>query len=66
VFDFSTISGLDDEIAISTIEQISPFPFDLVKEECERYSDAAVVFVQVYFCHLLFFFMHKSPFIITG
>jgi hypothetical protein len=37
---------LEDKIAISTIEQISPFPYDIVKEECEKYSNAEVVFVQ--------------------
>lgn len=36
----------EDTIAISTIEQISPFPFDLVKEECDKYSNANLIFVQ--------------------
>ncbi len=39
-------AGLEDKIAISTIEQISPFPFDLIKEECEKYSEAELVFAQ--------------------
>lgn len=39
-------AGLENDIAITTIEQISPFPFDLVKEECEKYSNAELVFAQ--------------------
>merc|ERR1719458_2078908 len=39
-------AGLEDKIAISTLEQISPFPFDLCKEECEKYSNAELVFAQ--------------------
>lgn len=30
-------SGLTDKIAISRIEQVSPFPFDLVRQEIEKY-----------------------------
>ena len=37
---------MDDKIAVCTIEQISPFPYDIVKEECEKYSNAELVFVQ--------------------
>ena len=40
-------TGLESEIAISTLEQISPFPFDLVKEECDKYFNAELNFVQV-------------------
>ena len=39
-------AGLEDQIAISTIEQISPFPFDIVKSECDKYINAEVAFVQ--------------------
>ena len=39
--------GLDDKIAITTIEQISPFPFDIAKEECDKYSNAEIAFAQV-------------------
>jgi 2-oxoglutarate dehydrogenase E1 component len=39
-------AGLEDKIAIATLEQISPFPFDMCKEECEKYADAELVFVQ--------------------
>lgn len=38
--------GLEDKIAISRIEQISPFPFDLVKLDLDKYSNAEVVFAQ--------------------
>merc|ERR1711981_1250095 len=30
--------GLEQEIAISRLEQICPFPFDLVMEECNKYG----------------------------
>ena len=43
---FWNFLGLDDKIAVSTIEQISPFPYDIVKEECEKYSNAELAFVQ--------------------
>jgi len=39
-------AGLEDKIAISRIEQISPFPFDIVKQECDKYADAELVFAQ--------------------
>merc|ERR1719210_2394917 len=38
--------GLDHRIAIARVEQISPFPFDLVKEELEKYPRASVVWAQ--------------------
>uniref|UniRef100_T1JD00 2-oxoglutarate dehydrogenase complex component E1 n=1 Tax=Strigamia maritima TaxID=126957 RepID=T1JD00_STRMM len=37
---------LENEVAISRIEQICPFPFDLVKQEVKRYSNAHVVYAQ--------------------
>ncbi|CAD7082999.1 unnamed protein product [Hermetia illucens] len=37
---------LENDIAIARIEQISPFPFDLVKKECEKYKCAEIVWVQ--------------------
>lgn len=37
---------MEDKIAITTVEQISPFPFDLAKEECEKYSNAELAFAQ--------------------
>ena len=38
--------GLEGQIAIATIEQICPFPFDIVQEECNKYSNAELVFCQ--------------------
>jgi len=38
--------GLDDQIAICRIEQISPFPFDIVSEELQTYPNAKVFYVQ--------------------
>ncbi|VDI12303.1 2-oxoglutarate dehydrogenase E1 component [Mytilus galloprovincialis] len=37
---------LNDQIAIARIEQISPFPFDLVKEEIQKYPKASINWVQ--------------------
>ncbi|XP_055379071.1 2-oxoglutarate dehydrogenase complex component E1 isoform X2 [Condylostylus longicornis] len=37
---------LEKDIAISRIEQISPFPFDLVKKEAEKYKNAEIVWAQ--------------------
>ena len=39
-------ASLQKEIAISTIEQICPFPFDLFEAECKKYPKAKLVFVQ--------------------
>lgn len=38
--------GSENEIAIARVEQISPFPFDLVKQECEKYPNAELVWAQ--------------------
>ncbi|ESO98046.1 hypothetical protein LOTGIDRAFT_174449 [Lottia gigantea] len=38
--------GLDTDIAICRIEQISPFPFDLVKEEMLKYPNAELCWTQ--------------------
>ncbi|KAM9477299.1 2-oxoglutarate dehydrogenase-like, mitochondrial isoform 2-T2 [Clarias gariepinus] len=38
--------GLKDRIAIVRMEQISPFPFDLIKKEIETYSNAELVWCQ--------------------
>jgi len=40
------VQGLDKDIAIARVEQISPFPFDLVKKEAERYPNAVIEWVQ--------------------
>lgn len=37
---------LDSDIAISRVEQISPFPFDLIKQECSKYPNAEIVWAQ--------------------
>jgi 2-oxoglutarate dehydrogenase E1 component len=37
---------LDGEIAIARVEQISPFPYDLVKAECAKYSNAEILWAQ--------------------
>ncbi|XP_019619955.1 PREDICTED: 2-oxoglutarate dehydrogenase, mitochondrial-like isoform X1 [Branchiostoma belcheri] len=37
---------LDDKIAIVRIEQISPFPFDMVKQQCDLYPNADLVWAQ--------------------
>merc|ERR1712223_1071518 len=39
-------AGLESEIAISRVEQICPFPFDLVMEECNKYSNAELLWAQ--------------------
>ncbi|KAM8853110.1 2-oxoglutarate dehydrogenase complex component E1 [Synchiropus picturatus] len=38
--------GLDDLVAVVRVEQLSPFPFDLVKEETDRYHGADLVWCQ--------------------
>lgn len=38
--------GLDDQIAVCRIEQISPFPFDLISSECNKYKNATINYVQ--------------------
>ncbi|KAH1013388.1 hypothetical protein HUJ04_002382 [Dendroctonus ponderosae] len=38
--------GLDDKIAITRVEQLTPFPFDLIKNECEKYSNAQIAWAQ--------------------
>ncbi|CAL1568021.1 unnamed protein product [Knipowitschia caucasica] len=41
-----TNRGLDSDVAIVRIEQLSPFPFDLVKKETERFPNADLVWCQ--------------------
>ncbi|XP_070689256.1 oxoglutarate (alpha-ketoglutarate) dehydrogenase a (lipoamide) isoform X2 [Pempheris klunzingeri] len=38
--------GMESEVAISRIEQLSPFPFDQVKAESERFANADLVWCQ--------------------
>ncbi|XP_072766090.1 2-oxoglutarate dehydrogenase complex component E1 isoform X2 [Anoplolepis gracilipes] len=37
---------LDDRIAIARVEQISPFPYDLVKKEAAKYPNAELLWAQ--------------------
>nr|KAF6294167.1 oxoglutarate dehydrogenase L [Pipistrellus kuhlii] len=37
---------LEDQVAITRLEQISPFPFDLIKREAEKYPGAELVWCQ--------------------
>merc|ERR1711934_958771 len=39
-------AGLEDKIAIHTIEQICPFPFDIMKKIADTYCNAELCFVQ--------------------
>merc|ERR1711971_865662 len=41
-----TEKKLENDIAIVRVEQISPFPFDLVKEQANLYSNAELVWAQ--------------------
>ncbi|CAH1129483.1 unnamed protein product [Ceutorhynchus assimilis] len=38
--------GIDDKIALTRVEQLTPFPFDLIKKECEKYPSAQVAWAQ--------------------
>merc|ERR1712165_272823 len=38
--------GLEDKIAIHTLEQICPFPFDIMKQVSEQYCNASLCWVQ--------------------
>ncbi|KAI9297699.1 2-oxoglutarate dehydrogenase E1 component [Neoconidiobolus thromboides FSU 785] len=35
-----------DDVAISRIEELAPFPFDLIREYCDKYPNAEVVWCQ--------------------
>lgn len=37
---------LDDKVAIARVEQISPFPYDIVKKEAAKYSNAELIWAQ--------------------
>ncbi|KAL0107582.1 hypothetical protein PUN28_014709 [Cardiocondyla obscurior] len=41
-----TERNLDDQIAIARVEQISPFPYDLVKIEAAKYPNAELIWSQ--------------------
>ncbi|KAJ3604701.1 hypothetical protein NHX12_029441 [Muraenolepis orangiensis] len=38
--------GMEDTVAIARMEQLSPFPFDLVRAEFEKYANADLVWCQ--------------------
>ncbi|PIO63660.1 hypothetical protein TELCIR_14734 [Teladorsagia circumcincta] len=38
--------GKEDSVAICRIEQISPFPYDLVQAECQKYPGAELIWSQ--------------------
>ncbi|CAL8328061.1 unnamed protein product [Boreogadus saida] len=38
--------GMEEQVAIVRVEQLSPFPFDLVKEEVERFHHADLMWCQ--------------------
>ncbi|XP_065163792.1 2-oxoglutarate dehydrogenase complex component E1 isoform X3 [Atheta coriaria] len=38
--------GLSKDISIARVEQISPFPYDLVKAECAKYPNAKIFWAQ--------------------
>ncbi|XP_046664712.1 2-oxoglutarate dehydrogenase, mitochondrial isoform X3 [Homalodisca vitripennis] len=38
--------NLNDSVAIARVEQISPFPYDLVKKECAKYPNAVLCWSQ--------------------
>ncbi|XP_067857423.1 2-oxoglutarate dehydrogenase complex component E1 isoform X4 [Heptranchias perlo] len=38
--------GLESEVAITRVEQLSPFPFDVVEQEAKKYSNAELVWCQ--------------------
>uniref|UniRef100_UPI00398E79A2 2-oxoglutarate dehydrogenase complex component E1 isoform X2 n=1 Tax=Pristiophorus japonicus TaxID=55135 RepID=UPI00398E79A2 len=38
--------GLESEVAITRVEQLSPFPFDVVEHEAKKYSNAEIVWCQ--------------------
>ena len=37
---------LESSVAVSRVEQISPFPYDMIMAECGRYPAAALVWAQ--------------------
>ncbi|CAH0557921.1 unnamed protein product [Brassicogethes aeneus] len=38
--------GLEGKIAITRVEQLTPFPYDLVKQECSKYPNAQIAWAQ--------------------
>ncbi len=46
LFNERTKTKLESQIAIIRIEQLCPFPFDLVRIEFEKYQNAKICFAQ--------------------
>ncbi|CAG9826255.1 unnamed protein product [Diabrotica balteata] len=38
--------GLENKIALTRVEQLTPFPFDLLKQECAKYPNAQISWLQ--------------------
>ncbi|CAH1960074.1 unnamed protein product [Acanthoscelides obtectus] len=38
--------NLESKIALTRVEQLTPFPFDLIKAECSKYANASVAWCQ--------------------
>uniref|UniRef100_A0A914MB68 2-oxoglutarate dehydrogenase, mitochondrial n=1 Tax=Meloidogyne incognita TaxID=6306 RepID=A0A914MB68_MELIC len=38
--------GLEADVALARVEQISPFPYDLLIQECNKYSNADIIWAQ--------------------
>lgn len=38
--------NLDSQIAVCRVEQISPFPYDLIEEESSKYGKAELIWAQ--------------------
>ncbi|XP_015124193.1 2-oxoglutarate dehydrogenase, mitochondrial isoform X4 [Diachasma alloeum] len=41
-----TERSMNDKVAIARVEQISPFPYDLIKREVEKYPNAEIMWTQ--------------------
>lgn len=39
-------ADLDAKIAIARVEQLSPFPYDQIFEECKKYANAEIIWAQ--------------------
>lgn len=38
--------GLDNDVAITRVEQLCPFPFDIMREEIQKYPNADLIWSQ--------------------
>lgn len=38
--------GLEEKVAVARLEQIAPFPYDMIKDECEKYNKADLIWAQ--------------------